>query len=61
MLIGGYLWYVAANFQWLHKFGRVVYVNLMDDQGLSMKEMPRGIREMPRSTRDCQIAYINCH
>ncbi len=32
-VIGSYLWYVAANFQRLHnKFGRVGYVNLMDDQ-----------------------------
>ncbi len=33
MVIGGYLRYVAVNFQWLHnEFGRVGYVNLMDDQ-----------------------------
>ncbi len=34
-VIGGYLWYVAVNVQRLHnKFGRVGYVNLLDDQGL---------------------------
>ncbi len=33
MVIGGYLWDVAVNFQWLHnEFGRLGYVNLMDDQ-----------------------------
>ncbi len=33
MVIDGYLKYVAANLQWLHEFGRVGYVNLMDDRG----------------------------
>ncbi len=34
-IIGGYLWYVAAHSQQLHnKFGRVGYINLMDNQGL---------------------------
>ncbi len=34
-VIGGYLQYVAANFQQLqNEFGRVGYVNLTDDQGL---------------------------
>ncbi len=33
MVIGSYLQYVPANFLWLHKFGRVGYVNLTDDQG----------------------------
>ncbi len=34
-VIGGYLRYFAAHFQWLHKtFSRVGYVNLTDDQGL---------------------------
>ncbi len=34
MIIGGYLWYVAVNFQRLHnEFGRVGYVNLPDDNG----------------------------
>ncbi len=34
MVIGGYLRYVEVNFQRWHKFGRVGYVNLTDDQGL---------------------------
>ncbi len=34
MVIGGYLQYVAVNFQWLHnEFGRVGYINLTDEQG----------------------------
>ncbi len=34
-VIGCYLRYVAANFQWLYnEFGRVGYVNLTDDEGL---------------------------
>ncbi len=32
-VVGGYLWYVAMNFQWLHEFGRVGYIKLIDDQG----------------------------
>ncbi len=77
MVIGGYLWYVAANFQWLHnKFGRVGYVNLMDDQGLfkehegdakahegDAKEhegLPRSMREMPRRVKDAQRMADGC-
>ncbi len=33
MVIGGYLWYIAANFQRIHEYGRVGYVNLTIDQG----------------------------
>ncbi len=34
---GGYLWYIAVNFQWLHKdYDREGYVNLTDDQGNQM-------------------------
>ncbi len=32
MAVGGYLWYFAANFQWLHnEYGMVGYVNLTDE------------------------------
>ncbi len=33
-VVDGYLRYVAENFQRLQEFGRVGYINLMDDQGL---------------------------
>ncbi len=34
MVIGSYLQYVAVNFQQLHnEYGRVGYVNLIDEQG----------------------------
>ncbi len=34
MVIGSYLWYIAANLQWLHnEYGRMGYVNLTDEQG----------------------------
>ncbi len=34
-VVGGYLQYIAANFQQLHnEFGRVGFVNLTDDQRL---------------------------
>ncbi len=63
-VIGGYLRYVAVNFQQLHnEFGRVGYVNLLDDQGLFKEHegdakvhegyakenggLPRSMREMP--------------
>ncbi len=33
MVIGSYLQYLAANFQQLHVYGRVCYINLTDDHG----------------------------
>ncbi len=66
-VIGGYLWYVAANFQQLHnKFVSVGYINLMDDQGKpdncsrSMREMPRSMREIPRRVKDAPKMADGC-
>ncbi len=59
IIIGGYLQYIAANFQWIHnEFGMVGYVNLMQDQGLfkEHEEDAKGHKEMPMSMRDCQVA-----
>ncbi len=52
--------YTAANFQWLHnEFGRVDYVNLMNDQGLfkKHKEMPKRVNDARRITGDCSIVH----
>ncbi len=52
---GSYLQYIAVNFQRLHnEYGRVGYVNLMEDHGRSWKhdDCSRSRREMPRRVQN---------